>query len=312
MKHSILFAGLFLFTALHVFGQDAEAYYKKASDLYDKQDYTNAVINLDKALQHDSANSKYLLLKGNSFEKLNKFQEAFDTYTFAIKANTEDAILYNQRGLLLMKIQETEYSIRDFSTALSFEKADSVKLTLLLNRGAAKINIRDFQGAYDDFISALKIDSLNIGTLNNLASVCDEVGKGDKTLGYLFKIVKIDSTFTGAYANIGFKYQEMGDYKTAIQYFNKVLAMSPNEPLGYSNRAFNKYKLGDHKGALSDINQSLKFYATNSYAYRVRALIYLALKENAKACTDIAEALRLGFTKMYGDEAEQLQKQHCK
>ncbi|MBS1511463.1 MAG: tetratricopeptide repeat protein [Bacteroidetes bacterium] len=312
MKQRILFFSFFILLKLTAFGQDAESYYNKASDLYDKGAYDSAITNLDKALQTDSVNVKYLLLKGNALEKAKQFQEAFDVLTFAIRYHPKDAYLYNQRGLLLMKVQEAEYSIRDFTTALDFEKTDSVRLTLLVNRGAAKINIRDFQGAYDDFIIALQLDTLNIGTLNNLASVCDEVGKGDLTLSYLFKIIKIDSTFIGAYGNIGFKYQEMGDYKTAIKYYNKVLELVPNEPLGYSNRAFNRYKLGDYKGALSDINLSIQYYPANSYAFRIRALIYIAIKENAKACTDIDEALRLGFTKMYGDEVEQLKKQYCK
>lgn len=312
MKQYILFLSFSIFLNFMAFGQTAVDYYNKASDLYDKGDFANAVTSINKALQTDSGNVKYLLLKGNSFEKANKVQEAFDTYSLAIRLNPKDAFVYNQRGLLLMKIQETEYSIRDFSTALGFEKVDSTRLTLLLNRGAAKINIRDFHGAYDDFVAALNLDTLNIGTLNNLAAVCDEVGKGDQTLAYLFKIVKIDSTFIGAYGNIGFKYQEMGDYKTAIKYFDKVLKLAPDEPLGYSNRAYNRYKLGDYKAALADVNLSIKLYSTNSYAYRNRALIYLAQNDKIKACADIEEALRLGFTKMYGEEIEQLKKQHCK
>jgi tetratricopeptide (TPR) repeat protein len=292
--------------------QTKEEYYQRASQFYDQSDYSKALDHINKALSIDPINSKYLLLKGNSLEKSNRFQEAFDAYTLAIKSHPNDAVAYNQRGLLLMKIQETENSIKDFSSALEFETADSMKLPLFLNRGAAKINIRDFQGAYNDFISALKFDTLNIGTLNNLASVCDEIGKGDQTLSYLYKVIQIDSTFIGAYGNIGFKYQEMGDYKRAIKFFNKVLELDKNEPLAYSNRGFNYYKLGEFNLALSDINLSLKLYSSNSYAYRIRALVYLSLKENQKACEDVEEALRLGYTKMYGDEVEQLKKEYCK
>lgn len=294
------------------FGQGSNEYYKKASDFYDKEDYNNALININKALLSDSSNVKYLLLKGNTFEKAKKYQAAFDTYTLGINYHPTDGELYNQRGLLLQKVQETELSISDFTTALQFKNNDTLKLSLLLNRGVTKINVRDFQGAYDDFIDALQIDSLNIGTLNNLASVCDEVGKGDQTLPYLYKIIKIDSNFIGAYGNIGFKFQEMGDHTSAIKYFNKVLQLQPDEPLGYSNRAFNEYKLGDYKAALADINTSIKLYPANSYAFRIRALIFLAQKEKQKACSDIEESLRLGFTKMYGEEVEQLKKDHCK
>jgi tetratricopeptide (TPR) repeat protein len=304
----LLFTLPFCFCA---FSQSAEDYYKAASDLYDKSKYAEAIAIVNKALKEDSANVKYLLLKGNAFEKSKKYQEAFDVYSFGIHANPNDSYLYNQRGVLLIKVQQTEDAIKDFSAALDFENTDSLRLGLLLNRGAAKIDIRDFESAYQDFIEALKIDSLNIATLNNLATVCDEVGKGDQTLKYLYKIIEIDSTFIGAYGNIGFKNQLMGNHQAAIKFFNKVLQLDPEQPIAYNNRAYSKYKLGEYDAALKDVNQSIKMYPSNSYAFRNRALIYIAMKQNAKACADIDEALRSGFTKMYGDEVEELKKKHC-
>jgi tetratricopeptide (TPR) repeat protein len=306
---SLSFIILFSFTA---FSQTAEENYTTASDLYDKGQYANAIHALNKALQTDSTNSKYLLLKGNALEKSKKYQEAFDTYSFGIYTNPNNSYLYNQRGVLLMKVKQTEDAIKDFTTALAFEKTDSLRLSLLLNRGAAKIDIRDFETAYTDFVDALKIDSTDIGTLNNLATVCDEVGKGDQTLKYLYRIIEIDPTFIGAYANIGFKHQLMGDHKTAIKFFNKVLELDPNQAIAYNNRAFSEYKLGQNDAALKDVNTSIKMYPANSYAFRNRAMIWLAMKQNGKACADIEEALRLGFTKMYGDEVEELKKKNCR
>jgi tetratricopeptide (TPR) repeat protein len=312
MKHSILFFSLLIFSNLTVLAQSAEDYHKKASDYYDKEDYENAILNINQALQTDPGNAIYLLFKGNAFEKGKKIQEAYDTYTLAISLNPRDSRFYSQRGVLLTNVLNIEYAIRDFNAALDFETVDSLKTVLLHNRGAAKIYTRDFQGAYDDFIAALQYDTLNIGILNNLATVCDEVGKGEQTLTYLHKILKIDSTFIGAHLNIGFKYQEMGEYLTAIKYFNKVLELEPEEPLAFSNRAYCRYKTGDYDNALSDINVSIRLFPANSYAYRNRALIYLAKNKVSEACADIEESLRFGFTKVYGDEVENLKKQHCK
>lgn len=312
MKHSILFFSLLIFSNLTVLAQSAEDYHKKASDYYDKEDYENAILNINEALQTDPGNAIYLLLKGNAFEKEKRIQEAYDTYTWAISSNPKDSRFYSQRGALLKNVHDIESAIRDYDTALGFEKADSIKSSLLNNRGSAKIYIRDFQGAYDDFIAALQFDTLNIGILNNLGAVCDEIGKGEQTLTYLHKILKIDSTFVGAHINIGFKYQEMGEYLTAIKYFNRVLELEPEEPFAFSNRAYCWYKTGDYDSALSDINVSIRLYPVNSYAYRNRALIYLAKNKVSEACADIEESLRFGFTKVYGDEVENLKKQHCK
>jgi len=311
MKKTIFILLAALIYATNILCQTKDSYYQIASEAYDQRNYEKALNNINNALKTEDTNLDFLLLKGNSLEKLEKYQEAFDIYSEAIRLHPKESISYNQRGLLLQKIQETEFSIRDFTTALSFEKQDSIKMTLFINRGASKINIQNFQGAYDDFISAYYIDSLNIGVLNNLASVCDEVGKGNMTLHYLKKILLIDSTFIGAYVNIGFKYQEMSDYATAISYFDKAISIDPKDALAYSNKAYNEYKLGDLKKALADINKSIKIYPANSYAYRNRALIFIANKEISKACNDLDKALELGFSKMYGDEVNKMRTELC-
>lgn len=300
------------FSFSFVFAQTGAEYYKKADAHFDKKEYDKALEQVNLALQTDSLNREYLLLKGVALEYLGKYQESYNTFTGLINQYPTDAIALNTRALLLLRIQEFEIAIQDFDKALGFMNSDSLRLSLYLNRSAAKSSIRDFQGAYEDLSAAYQIDSNDIGTLNNLAAVCDEVGKGDLTLRYLFRIIKIDSTFIGAYSNIGFKYQGMGQHKKAIQYFDKVLKLSPNEPLGFSNRAFSKLKLGDIKGATQDINKSIELYPANSYAFKIRAQVYLAQKKTAEACKDIEEALKLGFTKMYGNEVEELKAKNCK
>lgn len=293
------------------FSQTAKEHIKQGEDYYNKDDFKNAVKYANLALKADPNNESAMFLKANSLEQLKDYQAAFNAYTEMIKYYPNNPLVYNQRGLLLKKVQEFDLAITDFDRGIALG-ADSMRLSLHLNRGATKINKRDFQGAYNDFMVCYSIDSLDIGTLNNLASVSDEIGKGEQTLVYLHKILKIDSTFVGAWGNIGFKYQEMGDHKTAIQYFDKVLSMEPDEPLAYNNRAFNKYKMKDLKGALSDVNKSIQLYPGNSFAFKNRALIYIEQKKKKDACADIQEALRLGFTQMYGEEVEKLQAENCK
>lgn len=312
MKYTLFFILILLGNSFKANCQSAEELYDKASVLFDQKEYIKAIPLIENAVLKDSTNSKYLLLLGNAFYEDSQYKNAFNVFTKGINLHPYDPYFYNQRGLLLKQLGETEYAIGDFDKALTLNLPDSVRLTILVNRGASKIDIRNFHGAFDDFTEALKYDSLNIGTLNNLAAVCDEVGKGNMTLMYLYKIIEIDSTFEPAYGNIGFKHQEMGDYRTAIIYFNKVLSLKPNDPLGYSNRAYNYYKLNKYDLALSDINYSLSLYPTNSYALKTRALIYFSMKDNVKGCKDLEEALYLGYSKMYGDSVEKLIQEYCK
>jgi tetratricopeptide (TPR) repeat protein len=238
--------------------------------------------------------------------------EAYETFNEGIRRCPGSALLYMQRGNFFQSIAEFDQSIMDFTIALKYAESDTLKNALLNNRAASKISKRDFKGAYDDLLLAYAYDSTDITILVNLGMICDELGMGELTMGYLLRAIEVDSTFYPAYGNIGFKYQEMGQYDKAIEYFDKVLEMSPDEPLGYSNRSYCRLKTGDLKGAKSDIEKSLKLYPENSYAYRNRALIYLEEGRTDKACEDFKTALDKGFTEMYGDEVLKLRKEHCK
>ncbi|HLP35332.1 tetratricopeptide repeat protein [Lacibacter sp.] len=310
MKYILISALLTL--SLFCAAQTSEDQLKKARDFYSRDDYKNAMSLIDLILANDSINFDGLFMKANILYKTKDYENSFVTYSKLIKLYPDEPIPLSQRGLLLRTVQEFEYSVKDFDKALLLKMDDTLRLGILVNRGAAKLSMREFKGAYNDFMMAFEIDSLNIGVLNNLAAVCDEVGKGDQTLVYLHKIIQIDSTFSGTYVNLGFKYQEMGKYKKAIEFFDKAVYLDPNEPLAYSNRSYNRLKLGDFAGALIDINKSIALYPENPYAFRNRALIFIEQKKTTEACKDIAKAIDLGFTKMYGTEVEELKSKHCK
>lgn len=309
MKYFLLIAAIFC--SVLSFAQTAQQFYDKAEQLYEQTDFTNALNQVNKALANDSTNLDYLLLKANSLFKLNEYKNSFTLFSKIIYLYPSNVRALNNRGILLGAIREFEYSIKDFDRALELEKIDTQKVALYVNRGSSKSGLRDFEGAYKDFMLAYQIDSLNIGTLNNLATTCDEVGKGNETLKYLFKILDIDSSFIGTYVNIGFKYQEDGNFSGAIEYFTKALQIDPEEALAYSNRSFNYYKLGDYKSALKDADHAIELYPANSFAFKNRALIFIAKKEFKKACTDLERAIELGFTQMYGPEVDELKVKHC-
>lgn len=293
------------------FAQTADELYENANSSFENEDYKGALKTIEKAIELDSLDADFYNLKALSLFKLEKFQESYNTYNKALSIFPERPYLYISRGNLFLTIQKYDYATLDFTKAMGLAKNDTIKYSAVTNRAAAKLSVRDFEGAYEDLMTAYEYDSTDVATLTNLGAVCDEVGRKDETLKYLLKVIEVDSSFYPAYGNIGFKYQEMGQYEKAIEYFNKVLEFNPKEPLGYSNRSYNRLKLGDLKGAMDDIEKSIKLYPENSYAYRIRALIYFEKGKTSKACSDLQEALDRGFTLTYGKEVLNLQREHC-
>ena len=254
--------------------------------------------------------TKYVDKANLKLEK-NDYQGAMATLNYGILLFPDSVKLYDMRGALYETFGMFPEAIEDFSSGI--EKADDVevKAHLLSNRGGSKARIRNFEGAYEDLIHAIQLDSTNIGALNNLATICGEVDKPEQTLIYLHKIISLDPDYVPAYINLGFKHQEMGEHPKALEYFDMALKLDPEEAFGYSNRSFSRLKTNDLVGAMEDINRSRELFSTNSFAYKTRALIYIEQDQLGQACEDLTKAEELGFTQQYGDEVSVLKDKYC-
>ncbi|WP_196886410.1 tetratricopeptide repeat protein [Aureivirga sp. CE67] len=254
---------------------------------------------------------EYVELAGKELKKNDPFA-AVAKLNEGINVHSKNPILYESRGVIYDALTLFDKALEDFDTALNLTENIKYKSILYSNRGATKYKIRDFQGSYKDVKKAIELDKNNLDALNNLASVCDEVGKPEETIVYLKKILEIQPKYTAAYVNLGFKYQTMGKHKEAINYFNQAISLDPNEPFAYSNRSFSKLQTKDLDGAMQDILKSLTIYDANSYAYKIRALILIEQKKYETACDDLNTASKLGYTNQYGSEVDELKEKYCK
>lgn len=293
------------------FGQTTE--FEKAKTLLDEKKYEASLAILDKLIAADSTVADYYVHRGLVYQELRNLEKAYLDFTGAIQLDPFNPLHYMRRGTILYAVQLPDEAISDDTKALNLMGSkDTLRYSVLINRGSAKAMKRDFKGAFEDYWQVYQYDSSNLAVMINLGAVMDELGRGDETIPILERAIKLYPNDVGGYGNLAFRYSRKGDYKKALELCNKVLELDPTEPLAYNNRGEVKYRMNDLDGALKDINKSLEIYPANSYAYRNRALVHLAKKEERKACADLAKAVELGFTQMYGEEVEQLAKQHCK
>lgn len=295
--------------------QSAPEFYKAAQYAYQTHDYENSIAAVDKAIELDGEVAAYYILKAYAHRKLKQHADGVGILSEAIQRFPEEPLLYVVRGNMLISLFEFEEAVVDHTLAYDLAEAQG-KIELMhdaiLNRGVAKSQIRDYQGAYEDLQEARAHEPDNIVMLNALGTVADHIGRGEETLTIYEQIIALDSTFLPAYLNTGYKYQLDGRYQQSLAYFDKVIDLAPDEALGYSNRALSHLRLGNTDQALLDINVSLRLFPENAYAHKVKALILIELGEPDKACERLQEARVLGYEAMYGDEVEQLLQTHCR
>jgi tetratricopeptide (TPR) repeat protein len=307
-----IFLGLlFHLSFLSLATEDPSVYYENARQKLMAGKYKEALSLYNKAIELSPGIAKYYLGRGNAYFGLKMLEEGFHDLCTAIKVDPLSSFGYMERGLFYYQIKELDKSILDYTSALQYASEDSIKVQCLVSRAGSKHLKRDAKGAMEDCLAALKIDSLNIGALNNLAMALDDMGKGEESIKYFKKIISIDSNVYYAYMNIGFKLSNMGKYQESLPYFDKAIKMKPDEAYSFNNRGYSKLMLKDYDGALHDINNSIKLDPSNSYAYRNRGLVYKAQGKHKKSCEDFNMAIQLGFTKFYGNEVDELIKSDC-
>lgn len=308
---SLFVALSILLICINTHAQSIKELIEKGTKLHREEKYEEALSISDQILALDSNNYEGLVLRGKVYSDLKDPDLALQNFSKAIGKQPDSALAYHYRAHIWLTHMYSNEAIHDNSMAIRLTRNDTVKMSSYINRGAAKAQKRDFQGAYEDYIKALDIDPDNLGAINNIATVLDELGRREEALQYLFRAIKMDSSFNGPYVNIGFQYTKMGRHKEALEYFDKALTLDPDDGVTYNNKGYALYSLKRYDEALKSINKSMELYPGNSYAYKNRALVYLATKQKDKACADLQRAIDMNFTAMYGDEVQNLIKQHC-
>ncbi len=303
--------GLLIFSQAIVYGQTEDELLKEIVATANAGKNKKAIKLCDKLIARNPKCSEVYVHKYRLYKKMNEFTLALEALNQGLAENPSDANLYHFRGLFFQACHKEEVAIRDYNLGIKFAENDTIRNFIMISKATALSQTRDFQGSYTVLMSCFAFDSTNLATLNNLATICDEIGKAELVPYYLDKAIVSDSLFTPGYVNLGFYYQNIGDYKKSIEYFDKAIKLYPREDIAYNNRGYSKLKLGDLEGALKDVNVSLELFSSNSYAYRNRALIYIEMGEKTKACEDLQRAIDLGFTSQYGNEVRDLIGRNC-
>lgn len=178
MKRIILI--LFMFLAKNSFAQSVEELAKQANELENGKKYNEAIVLYGKILKLDTAHYESYVNRGLLFEKQDKIQEAYDDYTKAISIHSDSALAYHYRAILLYRMTYSDEAISDNTKALELANNDSLRLICFSNRGSARQQKRDFQGAFEDYTRAYLLDTNSIATLNNMATTLDELGGAKK------------------------------------------------------------------------------------------------------------------------------------
>ena len=176
--------------ALENKGKNAEtAYYQIAFSYLEINDYINALNNSNELIKLNSYYPDAFYLRGAIYEKLKRYQNAIDDFTMALKRISSD---------------------------------DPFKAKIYFVLGNSKLQLRDYEGAKNDYTKAINIDPTWHKPYKDRARVKGLLREMESGILDLNKAIDLKEDFASAYYIRAMFYRMLKKYKKACDDYQQA------------------------------------------------------------------------------------------
>lgn len=160
------------------------------------------------------------------------------------------------------------------------------------NRGVAKAQKRELEGARKDYTESLRLDSSSATSYRFRGNLYLLDGDERKASEEFRKAIEIDPKLGAGYANLGMMAVRRGSFTSAIDYLDKSIEFDPDILLTYQARGLAKIQLDAYDQAIADFTVALKGPEPADALFG-RGSAFAHKGEHEKALADYNEGLQL-------------------
>ena len=154
----LYFLGLLLIS-LSATAQSAKDYTQKGMEFYEKREFAEALINLNKAVEIDPNFSSAYFVRANIKDAFEDRHGAMKDYNMALEKNPKFADAFFARGNVKMKLQDYYGAIDDYTAAISL---NGNYIDAYFNRGKAKQYLQAYEDAINDCSKIIQINPKSV------------------------------------------------------------------------------------------------------------------------------------------------------
>lgn len=262
----------------------ALAYDNKGVLLNKLKRFREAIVCLDSALKYDKQNANYYVERSYSKLNINDYLGTIDDCKKALALNPNHEIACNNMGYAYSMLGDEENALKYYNLSLKIKPdydlaianknnllfkrgnktvtleminqkiiSDSTDAYLYQVRGEYKFDQSDYEGAIEDYLKCLKLDSNNIRVYQSIAVAYINLSKNDEVLLYLNKAINLKPNNIEALSLRGFFYETIQKLDKALEDYIKVLEIAPQRVQIKIQIAFVYLQKGDYKKACEEI-----------------------------------------------------------
>ncbi|MDX2077700.1 MAG: tetratricopeptide repeat protein [bacterium] len=270
---------------------EAMAYHVRGLAYYQINDYDQALINYDRAVELDATLNDVFSNRGNVYFTLGDYAKALDNYTQAIALSPMDALAYNNRGNAYVLLDERDNALADYNRAIELDPMYALAYS---NRGNFYRAIGELDLALSDFNNAIQYDPQLTIAYYNRGNTYYDFGEYDKARADYDRAIQLDPQYAAAYTNRGLAYRQLGNTQQSIADYNRAIQLDPQNSDAYVNRGYTYYNLRDYARAIVDYTSALAINPQDTDVYYNRGLAYALSDQIRLALADFDQIIALG------------------
>ncbi|NNF35124.1 MAG: tetratricopeptide repeat protein [Saprospiraceae bacterium] len=264
MKHFIIIFLAVLIIPFKLIGQKdlqnkIEVYIKLAEENYSKENYDQAMINLDSASALDPDNGEIYRIRGMIYYEQSESRRAINEFNNAIRFDPGNPETYFYRSLVRFEVGDhRNYSLNDINMAIELQPDNAIYYIEKANYlTSTTYPVPEYNLAIQTISQAISIDPENAHYYAIRAKYNSDSDQLLASLSDYSKSIEMDPSIAEYYNKRGIIYLRIEDYLKAIEDFNSAIQIDPLNENYIISRGQARFNMTEYETAILDFTLSI-------------------------------------------------------
>jgi tetratricopeptide (TPR) repeat protein len=186
-----------------------------------------------------------------------------------------EEIYFNNRGNAKKDLKDYEGAIKDYDEAI---RLDPKYVNAYNNRGIAKKDLKDYEGAIKDYDEAIRIDPKYMRAYDNRGDAKKDLKDYEGAIKDYLQAIELSSIYKNKWWDVAWCYGELDRSHQAITYYTRYLTKFPNSTSALNNIAVQYEEVSNLEDAFLHSKKAHELDPENEMYERN----YRRIKENFK------------------------------
>jgi len=204
--------------------------------------YQEALLAFEQAIQLDPNDAVIYNDKGYILSKLERYEEALTACEQVIRLDSDFVLAYHTQGDVLSILECNEEALAAYEQAIRLDPAYADAHN---GKGNALSGLERYEEALAAYEQAIRLDPDNADAHNGKGNVLDELERCEEALAAFEQAIRLDPDDAIVHYNKGNILSELGRYEKALAAYEQAIRLDPDDALAYNGKG----------NALDDLNR---------------------------------------------------------